>query len=84
MKKFLYILFFLFLTDIAFAESKIEKIKNKIKAGEDKLIGKKDLQRIWILRKILDDMTNVEAMEFILGKLKRTKSNREFLDSMST
>ena len=40
MKKFLYILFFLFLTDIAFAESKIEKIKNKIKAGEDKLIGK--------------------------------------------
>ena len=51
---------------------------------EDKLIGKKDLQRIWILRKILDDMTNVEAMEFILGKLKRTKSNREFLDSMSS
>ena len=51
---------------------------------EDKLISKKDLQRIWILRKILDDMTNVEAMEFILGKLKRTKSNREFLDSMSS
>jgi transcription termination factor Rho len=51
---------------------------------EDKLLGKKDLQRIWILRKILDDMTNVEAMEFILGKLKRTKSNREFLDSMSS
>ena len=51
---------------------------------EDKLLGKKDLQRIWILRKILDDMTNVEAMEFILGKLKRTKSNREFFDSMSS
>ena len=40
MKKFLYILFFLFLTDVSFAESKIEKIKNKIKAGEDKLVGK--------------------------------------------
>ena len=40
MKKFLYILFFLFITNIAFAESKVEKIKNKIKTGEDKLIGK--------------------------------------------
>ena len=40
MKNFLYILFFLFLTNTAFAESKLETIKNKIKAGEDKLIGK--------------------------------------------
>ena len=49
---------------------------------EDKLIGKKDLSRIWILRKLLSGMTNVESMEFILDKLLRTKSNREFLDSM--
>ena len=40
MKKILYILLFLFITDISFAESKLDKIKNKIKAGEDKLIGK--------------------------------------------
>ena len=42
MKKILYILFFLSLliNNIAFAETKLEKIKNKIKAGEDKLIGK--------------------------------------------
>jgi hypothetical protein len=40
MKKFIYILFFLFLTDVASADSKLEKIKNKIKSGEDKLIGK--------------------------------------------
>ena len=51
---------------------------------EDKLIGRKDLSRIWLLRKMLNDMTNVEAMEFLLDKLKRTKSNREFLDSMSS
>ena len=51
---------------------------------EDKLVGKKDLSRIWLLRKIINDMTNVEAMEFLIEKLKRTKHNREFLDSMSS
>ena len=51
---------------------------------EDKLIGKKDLSRIWLLRKLLNDMTNIEAMEFLIEKLKRTKHNREFLDSMSS
>ena len=51
---------------------------------EDKLIGKKDLSRIWLLRKMLSDMSSVEAMEFLLGKLSRTKHNREFLDSMSS
>ena len=50
---------------------------------EDKLIGKKDLSRLWILRKLLSGMTNIESMEFILEKLLRTKNNREFLDSMS-
>ena len=51
---------------------------------EDKLMGRKDLTRVWLLRKMLDEMTNIEAMEFLLDKLKHTKSNREFLDSMST
>jgi len=50
---------------------------------EDQLIGRKDLTRIWLLRKLLDDMTNVEAMEFLLGRIGKTKHNREFLDSMS-
>ena len=50
---------------------------------EDKLIGKKDLSRIWVLRKLLSGMTNIESMEFILDKLLRTKTNREFLDSMN-
>ena len=51
---------------------------------EDKLIGKKDLSRISIIRRMLDSMTNVESMEFFLNKIKNTKSNREFLDTMSS
>jgi transcription termination factor Rho len=51
---------------------------------EEQLIGKKDLSRIWLLRKLLNDMTNVEGMEFLIDKLHRTKHNREFLDSMSS
>ena len=47
-------------------------------------MGRKDLTRVWLLRKLLDEMTNIEAMEFLLDKLKHTKNNREFLDSMST
>jgi len=59
-------------------------IKRSGTRREDKLMGRKDLSRIWLLRKLLDEMTNVEAMEFLLRKLGHTKSNREFLDSMST
>ena len=59
-------------------------IKRSGTRREDKLMGRKDLSRIWLLRKLLDEMTNVEAMEFLLAKLGHTKSNREFLDSMST
>jgi len=59
-------------------------IKRSGTRREDKLMGRKDLSRVWLLRKLLDEMTNVEAMEFLLGKMGHTKSNREFLDSMST
>ena len=59
-------------------------IKRSGTRREDKLMGRKDVSRIWLLLKLLDEMTNVEAMEFLLGKLGHTKSNREFLDSMST
>ena len=51
---------------------------------EDKLVGKKDLSRMWILRKLLAEMSPVESIEFLLEKLNRTKSNREFLDTMSS
>lgn len=49
---------------------------------EDLLIDKGDLNRIWILRKVLAPMNVVDSMEFILGKLSETKSNTEFLANM--
>ncbi len=50
---------------------------------EELLLSKKWLGRMWILRKLLNDMNVVEAMEFIQDRLKRTKNNDEFLDNMS-
>ncbi|MBC8174598.1 MAG: transcription termination factor Rho [Candidatus Marinimicrobia bacterium] len=50
---------------------------------EELLLSKKRLARIWILRKLLNEMTPIEAMEFLLDRIKRTKSNQEFLDTMS-
>ncbi len=51
---------------------------------EELLIDKDDLQRIWLLRKALSQLNPVEAMELLLDKLKMTKSNKEFLASMSS
>jgi len=50
---------------------------------EDLLIDKEELQRILILRKFMDDMNSSEAMEFLLGKMKGTRNNQEFLVSMN-
>lgn len=50
---------------------------------EELLIEKVSLNRIWILRKILHPMNVVDAMEFLLDKLSETKTNQDFLDSMS-
>ena len=51
---------------------------------EDKLLKPRDLSRIWVLRKLLSEMKNIESIEFLLERLSRTKTNREFLDTMST
>ena len=50
---------------------------------EDLLMSKEELQRIWILRKFMSDMNSIEAMEFLLDRMKGTKSNEEFLVSMN-
>ena len=42
----------------------------------------KELQKMWILRKLLHPMDELAAMEFLLDKLKATKNNAEFFDSM--
>jgi len=50
---------------------------------EELLIDKKDLDKIWILRKFLNDKPLMEAMEFLLDKLGKTKTNAQFLKSMN-
>lgn len=50
---------------------------------EDLLIDKSDLTRLWILRKVLAPMNPVDAMEFLLDKVGQTKTNTQFLQSMS-
>src|SRR5213594_2860073 len=50
---------------------------------EELLIPREDLNRIWILRKVLSQLSVVEAMEFLLDKIHGTKNNKEFLESMN-
>jgi transcription termination factor Rho len=50
---------------------------------EELLVDKDDLNRMWILRKVLNPLSTVESMEFLLEKLKQNKTNRDFLDSMN-
>ena len=51
---------------------------------EELLLDEEELSKIWLLRKILSDFTPVEAMEFLLAKMKGTKNNKEFLKSMNS
>jgi len=50
---------------------------------EELLISKDDLNRIWILRKLLAPLTPVDSMEFLLDKISGTATNKDFLDSMN-
>ena len=50
---------------------------------EELLLSKKELARLWILLKLLNEMTVIEAMEFLLERMRRTKTNEEFLNTMS-
>ncbi|MGB2959492.1 MAG: transcription termination factor Rho, partial [Bacteroidota bacterium] len=51
---------------------------------EELLLDPDDLNRVWILRKFLAEFSTVEATEFLLDKMRGTKSNEEFLKSMSS
>lgn len=51
---------------------------------EELLLTSETLNRVWLLRKLLSDYNPIEAMEFLLGKMKGTKSNKEFLASMNS
>ncbi|MCM8789499.1 MAG: transcription termination factor Rho [Candidatus Omnitrophica bacterium] len=58
-------------------------IKRSNTRHEELLVKPEQLQKIWILRKVLNELTNVEAMELLIEKLHKTKNNEEFLNSMN-
>ncbi|HCN32940.1 MAG TPA: transcription termination factor Rho, partial [Rhodobiaceae bacterium] len=51
---------------------------------EELLVDKETLSKIYVLRRILNPMGTVDAIEFLLDKLKQTKTNDDFFDSMNT
>ena len=57
-------------------------IRRSATRREELLMGEEELQRVWILRKLLHDMDDVAAIEFLIDKLKTTKTNDEFFASM--
>jgi transcription termination factor Rho len=71
--------------DRKMAEKRLYPAINLNKSGtrkEELLITKDNLQKIWVLRKLLHPMDDIEAMEFLLDKIKATKNNNDFFDSM--
>jgi transcription termination factor Rho len=47
------------------------------------LLTDEELKKVWILRKLLNEMNQIEAMEFLIARMKETKNNKEFLKAMS-
>ena len=71
--------------DRKIAEKRVYPAINVRRSGtrrEDLLTSEEELQRMWILRKLLSSMEDIQATEFILDKLKDTKTNDEFFNSM--
>jgi transcription termination factor Rho len=50
---------------------------------EELLLSREELSRVWVLRKLLNEMNIVEGMEFLLEKMRETKDNRDFLRAMN-
>ena len=71
--------------DRRMAEKRLYPAINVNRSGtrrEELLIEQSVLQKIWVLRKLLYHMDDLEAMEFLLDKIKATKNNGEFFDAM--
>lgn len=71
--------------DRRMAEKRVYPAINIRKSGtrrEDLLISEEDLQKIWIIRKMLHPMDDIEASEFIIDKLSQSKTNASFFDAM--
>jgi transcription termination factor Rho len=51
---------------------------------EELLLTREELSRVWVLRKLLNEMNLIEGMEFLLEKMRETKDNKDFLRSMNS
>ena len=72
--------------DRRIAEKRVYPAINLNRSGtrrEELLTDPKELHKMWILRKVLNPLGTVESMEFLLGKLRNTKTNQEFLELMN-
>jgi len=73
--------------DRKIADKRVFPAIDILKSGtrkEDLLIDKTELQKTYVLRRILNPMGTTDAIEFLIGKLKQTKSNADFFDSMNS
>ena len=73
--------------DRRIADRRIFPAFDLIRSGtrkEELLIPKANLNRVWILRRLLQEMNPVDAMEFIIGKIRKAENNKEFLESMNS
>ncbi len=69
------------------ADKRVYPAMDILKSGtrkEELLVDKMDLQKTYVLRRILNPMGTTDAIEFLIGKLKQTKNNSDFFDSMNT
>jgi transcription termination factor Rho len=69
------------------ADKRVFPALDILKSGtrkEELLVDKNTLSKMWVLRRILNPMGTVDAIEFLIGKVKETKSNDEFFESMNT
>ncbi len=69
------------------ADKRVYPSMDVMKSGtrkEDLLVERKDLQKVYVLRRILSSMGTTDAIEFLIDKLKQTKTNGEFFDTMNT
>jgi transcription termination factor Rho len=51
---------------------------------EELLLSREELSRVWVLRKLINEMNLIEGMEFLLEKMRETRSNKDFLQSMNS
>jgi len=71
--------------DRRIAEKRVFPAININRSGtrrEELMMDQEELQKVWILRKFIHAMDEIEAVEFMLGRLQQTKTNNEFFDAM--